>query len=167
MPKVLFSLGSNMEAEKHVRQATRELQLLAGLANVRSSALYCSAAVGFDGPDFVNSAVSGLWSGTLSALQARLRQIEDAAARDRSAPRFASRTLDIDLVLYGDEIHPQGSGIPRDELLREAFVLRPSAELEPDWVHPQSGHSLAFHWHQWRAQQNDPLTALPGEMPAG
>ncbi len=160
MPRVLLSLGSNVDAERHVRQATAQLQGLSALTEVRSSALYRSPAVGFDGPDFVNSAVSGIWSGEREALQAALRAIEDAAARDRSAPRFASRTLDIDLVLFGDLVHAGGSGIPRDELLREAFVLRPSAELEPAWVHPQTGLTLATHWQQWQLSQKDPLQPL-------
>lgn len=160
MPKVLLSLGSNVDAERHVRQASAQLAALPDLASTRSSCLYRSPAVGFDGPDFVNSAVSGVWNGSLSELQSALRAIEDAAARDRTAPRFSSRTLDIDLVLYGAEIHSGGSGIPRDELLREAFVLRPSAELEPEWVHPQTGRSLAAHWKEWQQSHVDPLAPI-------
>lgn len=160
MPKVLLSLGSNVDAERHVRQASTQLATLPAMAATRSSRLYRSPAVGFDGPDFVNSAMSGVWAGSLSELQSALRAIEDAAARDRTAPRFASRTLDIDLVLYGDEIHAGGSGIPRDELLREAFVLGPSAELEPEWIHPQTGRSLATHWQEWKLNHADPLAPI-------
>jgi len=160
MPRVLLSLGSNVDAERHVRQATVQLEQLAAFTDMRSSFLYRSPAVGFEGPDFVNSALSGGWAQGLEELQMALRAIEDAAARDRSAPRFSSRTLDIDLVLFGDLVHTGGSGIPRDELLREAFVLRPSAELEPDWVHPQTGLTLAAHWQQWQRDQADPLVRL-------
>ncbi len=160
MPKVLLSLGSNVDAERHVQQASAQLAALPAIASVRSSCLYRAPAVGFDGPDFVNSAISAVWNGSLSELQAALRAIEDAAARDRTAPRFSSRTLDIDLVLYGDEIHSGGSGIPRDELLREAFVLRPSAELEPEWIHPQTGRSLAAHWQEWQQRHADPLVPI-------
>ncbi len=167
MPKVLLSLGSNVDAESHVRRAVAQLQALPGLTQTRSSRLYSAPAVGFAGPDFVNSALAGFWDGGREPLQSALRALEDAASRDRTAPRFASRTLDIDLVLFGDEIHPEGSGIPREELLREAFVLRPCAELEPDWVHPLSQRTLAEHWQEWRQQHADPLTALAGDPAAG
>ncbi|MEN8720166.1 MAG: 2-amino-4-hydroxy-6-hydroxymethyldihydropteridine diphosphokinase [Oceanococcaceae bacterium] len=161
---VMLSLGSNIAPEKHMSQAMRALRALGGLQDAVSSALYSSPAVGFSGPAFVNSAVRACWRGDLASLQQALRGIEDAASRDRSAPRFSSRTLDIDVVLFGQQVCDQGSGVPRDELLEHAFVLRPSAELAPDWVHPLTGQTLAHHWQAWRAQHDDPLIPFTAAM---
>ena len=160
MPEVLLSLGSNLEPQRHLAQALDALPALPQAGAAQASALYRCPAVGFDGPDFVNAALRMPWCGSLEALQAAVHEIEDAAERDRNAPRFASRTLDIDIVLYGALVSEAGSGIPRAELLREAFVLRPCAEIAPEWVHPQTGQTLAAHWADWRARQADPLRPL-------
>lgn len=160
MPKVLLSLGSNIAPQTNLRAALDALKQLPGLRGLRTSRWYQAPAVGFDGPDFVNGASVGEWLGDLSELQLVIRELEDRAARDRNAPKFSSRTLDIDVVLYGDAIIEEGSGIPRDELLEHAFVLRPCAELEPDWVHPQTGRRLGAHWLEWRVLREDPLTPL-------
>ena len=76
-----------------------------------------------------------------------LHALEDAHGRDRSGPRFNDRTLDIDIVFY-DDLVMQGTGnlrIPRDEL-RHAFVLKPLADIAPDFVDPTSGKALATLW---------------------
>lgn len=160
MPEVLLSLGSNIQPQQHLNQAMQALRELPGLSAVRESTRYKAPAVGFDGPDFVNSAVYAQWQGELGTLQVALQTIEDAAKRDRSAPRFSSRTLDIDIVLFGDLISSAGSGLPRAELLQCAFVLRPCAEMAPNWLHPQTGQTLAAHWAQWQAAKPDPLLPL-------
>ena len=72
-----------------------------------------------------------------------LHALEDAHGRDRSGPRYGDRTLDIDLVFY-DDLVLEGPGhlrLPRDEL-RHAFVLKPLAEIAPDFVDPGSGRPL-------------------------
>ena len=157
MPEVLLSLGSNIEPLHNLQSALAALDALPDARLGRGSALYRCPAVGFSGPDFVNCAYRADWAAGLPELQAALRAIEDAAQRDRSAERFASRTLDIDIVLFGDVVSREGSGIPRGELLEQAFVLRPCAELAPDWVHPLTGLSLAAHWQTWRLSGDDPL----------
>ena len=76
-----------------------------------------------------------------------LHALEDRHGRRRDVPRFSDRTLDIDIVLFGDQIL-RGSGnlqVPRDEL-KHAFVLRPLAEIAPDAVVPTSGRTLRELW---------------------
>jgi len=145
MPLAALSLGSNQTPARYLHAATNALcQRFPG---ARISSAYRFPAVGFDGPDFVNSAAvieTGLdpW-----ALNAWLRALEDAHGRERSGPRYGNRTLDIDIVLFDGRVidGPGGLKIPRDEL-RHAFVLKPLAEIAPDWQHPQSQCSIRQLW---------------------
>lgn len=145
MAKAYLSLGSNLEPERHLREAIRALR--ARFGEVVVSPVYRTRAVGFDGPDFLNAAA--LIDSDLDpyALDRWLHDLEDAHGRDRSGPRFGDRTLDIDLVLYGD-LQLKGPGhlrIPRPEL-KHAFVLRPLADIAPDAVVPGTGRTLAALW---------------------
>ena len=86
-------------------------------------------------------------SDDVQAVYQALRQIEDEHGRDRSGPRFSSRTLDLDLLLYDDVILHEGKlQIPRDEILERAFVLWPLAEIAPALVHPTAKQSYAELW---------------------
>lgn len=157
MTLVLLNLGSNIDPERHLQDARAALRDLPAFHVQKESPSYRSPAVGFDGPPFVNCGVLGQWAGALEDLQESLRHLEDRARRDRSAPRFSSRTLDIDVLLFGDHVSGDGGRIPRDELLEHAFVLRPSADIAPDWVHPLTRLSLAEHWRRWLLENDDPL----------
>ena len=145
MERACLSLGSNLAPEANLRSAIAALR--ARFGQVRVSTVYRTRAVGFDGADFLNAAAVVETDLEPEALDAWLHSIEDAHGRDRSAPRFGDRTLDIDLILHGDRI-VEGPGhlrVPRDEL-RHAFVLRPLAEIAPDVVEPRSGRTLARLW---------------------
>jgi 2-amino-4-hydroxy-6-hydroxymethyldihydropteridine diphosphokinase len=145
MTTVLLSLGSNLEPARHLRAALRELREAFGELAV--SPAYLTPAVGFQGPDFLNNAVALRTDMALPALDAWLHALEDRHGRDRSGPRFSNRTLDVDIVFYGDAI-VEGPGhlrIPRPEL-KHAFVLRPMADIAPDFIDPVSGRSLAVLW---------------------
>jgi len=128
----------------------RAAQALRELATVsRASTIYRSAAVGFAGPDFLNAVIAIDVLLSIEALSKHLTLLEDQSARDRSQPRFSSRTLDLDLLLYDDVVRKSESlPLPRDEILQQAFVLRPLAELAPDLVHPLTGLALGQHWRQ-------------------
>ena len=103
--------------------------------------------MGFEGGNFLNAAAVIDSDLDPFALNDWLHALEDAHGRDRSGPRYGDRTLDIDIVFY-DDLVLDGPGhlqIPRDEL-RHAFVLKPLAEIAPDFVDPRSGRSLAALW---------------------
>ena len=155
MARAYLSLGSNVEPLRQLREAIRALRERFGELQV--SPAYRSAAVGFDGADFVNLAV-GLDTGlTPQALHDWLHALEDRQGRRRDVPRYSDRTLDIDIVFY-DDLVLDGPGhlrIPRDEL-RHAFVLRPIADIAPALVHPVSGRSMAQLWEAF-AQADEPL----------
>jgi 2-amino-4-hydroxy-6-hydroxymethyldihydropteridine diphosphokinase len=77
-------------------------------------------------------------------LSAKLYAIEDAQGRDRRQPRFSSRPVDLDLLMYGDTVqHDDVIDVPRPEILEQAFVLLPLAELAPELKHPENGESFA------------------------
>lgn len=145
MERACLSLGSNLEPEANLRSAIAALR--ARFGQVCVSTVYRTRAVGFEGGDFLNAAAVLETDLEPEALDAWLHALEDAHGRDRSGPRFGDRTLDVDLVLYGDRVI-EGPGhlcVPRDEL-RHAFVLRPLGEIAPDMVEPRSGRTLARLW---------------------
>lgn len=145
MGRACLSLGSNIEPEQHLLGAIAALRERFG--NVRVSPVYRTPAIGFDGDDFLNAAAIIDSDLEPFALNDWLHALEDAHGRDRSGPRFGPRPLDIDIVFY-DDLTLDGPGhlqIPRDEL-KHAFVLKPLADLAPDYVHPRIGRTLAALW---------------------
>lgn len=145
MGRAFLSLGSNIDAERNLRSAFAALRERFG--DVVGSTVYRFAAVGFDGPDFLNAAAVIDSDLDPFALNDWLHALEDAHGRDRSGPRFGDRPLDIDIVFY-DALVLDGPGhlqLPRDEL-RHAFVLKPLADIAPDFVDPRSGRTLAALW---------------------
>jgi 2-amino-4-hydroxy-6-hydroxymethyldihydropteridine diphosphokinase len=155
MTRVYLSLGSNIDPERHLRAAIDALHAQFGDLVVSSTCR--TEAVGFDGPAFLNLAV-GLDTGwTPEELDRWLHVLEDNNGRRRDVERYSNRTLDIDIVLFGDLI-VRGPGhleIPRDEL-RHAFVLAPLSEIAPEARHPQSGKSMVELWRA-HAEHGQPM----------
>ena len=146
--RVWLSLGSNIERERNLSTAIAALRERFG--ELTLSRVYESAAVGFDGENFFNL-VAGFWSSEpVSDLQAALRAIEHACGRRRDGGRFAPRTLDIDLLTYGERVlESDGVRLPRDEIIRYAFVLCPLAEVAGDERHPVSGDRYRELWERF------------------
>lgn len=145
MARVYLSLGSNLEPQRYLPAAIAALRERFG--EIRVSPAYRSKAVGFDGADFINLAVGLDTELSPGELNDWLHALEDRHGRRRDVPRYSSRTLDIDIVFY-DDLVLDGPGhlqIPREEL-RHAFVLRPIADIAPDFRHPVSGTSMAALW---------------------
>lgn len=145
MTRAYLSLGSNIDPEKNLRAALDELRTKFGAITV--SPTYRFPAIGFDGPDFLNLAVDIDTDLDPAMLNDWLHALEDRHGRRRDVPRYSSRTLDIDIVLYGDLI-THGAGnleLPRPEL-KHAFVLKPLADIAPRIVHPTSAMTLENLW---------------------
>ncbi|GAA0717748.1 2-amino-4-hydroxy-6-hydroxymethyldihydropteridine diphosphokinase [Dokdonella soli] len=142
MHRAWLSLGSNLEPERHLRAALAELRASFGALIV--SPVYRFPAVGFDGPDFLNLAIGLDTDLDAFALNDWLHALEDRHGRRRDVPRYSSRTLDVDIVLFDDLVlsGPGNLQVPRKELA-EAFVLKPLAEIAPDVREPQSARTLA------------------------
>lgn len=145
MAWVYISLGSNIDREQLTRSGVAALHQRFG--ELQLSSVYKSVAVGFEGEDFYNMVIGLQTSEDANAVYKALRQIEDEHGRDRSGPRFSSRTLDLDLLLYDDLVmHEDKLQIPRDEILKRAFVLWPLAEIAAERVHPVVKQSYAELW---------------------
>lgn len=149
MARAYLSLGSNLEPERHLAAALAALRARYGELLV--SPTYRTPAVGFEGPDFLNLAVGLDTDEAPEALDAWLHALEDAQGRRRDVPRFSSRTLDVDLVLYEQRVlrGPGNLELPRPDLARHAFVLKPMVDLAPDLVHPVLGRTLAQLWAEF------------------
>jgi 2-amino-4-hydroxy-6-hydroxymethyldihydropteridine diphosphokinase len=162
MARVYLSLGSNLEPQRYLGAAIAALRDRFG--DITVSPAYRSKAVGFTGADFVNLAVGLDTDLSPSALNDWLHALEDRHDRRRDVPRYSDRTLDLDIVFY-DALITQGAGhlqIPRGEL-KHAFVLRPIADIAPDFRHPVSGLSMAELWAAFPLER-EPL--LPESWPS-
>ena len=150
MARVYLGLGSNINPLENLRIGIRELRARYG--ELRMSAIYESAAVGFEGADFMNMVV-GLESGASpSELQKHAELIHGLTGRDRASGRLTSRPLDIDLLLYGDLIVDEPRlKLPRCDVLNFNFVLRPLAEMDPGMIHPVTGKTMQEHWRLFSA----------------
>jgi 2-amino-4-hydroxy-6-hydroxymethyldihydropteridine diphosphokinase len=148
MATAWLSLGSNQQPEANLRAAAAALRARFGA--VRFSPVYRTRAVGFDGPDFLNAAAALDTELDPETLDAWLHALEDAQGRRRDVPRFSSRTLDVDLLLYDDKVltGPGNLRLPRPELVEQAFVLRPMLDLAPSLRHPLLGKTLLQLWQE-------------------
>jgi len=145
---VLLSLGSNIDKNRNILAGIAALERHFG--PVICSTIYESEAVGFDGDNFYNLVVQLDTDEPVELVVSTLKQIEDEHGRTRSGPRFSARTLDIDILLYDELIRDdEVVSIPRDEILKNAFVLRPLAELVGESLHPQTGESYRELWERF------------------
>ena len=147
MTQVYISIGSNQQPEHHIKQALALLE--DAFAPIQKSPVYESVAVGFDGKNFLNLVVGFDTDMPLPDLDHVLDEIEQQCGRVRNQQRFAPRSMDLDLLLYGDMIrHDDERDIPRREISRYAFVLKPLADIAPLAVHPETGRTFSEMWEE-------------------
>lgn len=145
MPGVWVSVGSNVEREYHVRAALSALREQFGELTV--SPVYETVAVGFEGNPFLNLVVGFECGQTPVALHDSLRVIEQENGRVRNGVKFGDRTLDLDLLTWGDQVSDNdGLHLPRDEIMKYAFVLKPLADVAGAEIHPETGQSYLALW---------------------
>lgn len=145
MAKVFVSLGSNIEREKNIPLALKALEKAFGPLTL--SSVYESEAVGFEGAPFYNMIAVFETDLPVHEVAKKLREIEHRQGRDWHCTKFSSRTLDLDLILYGDLILKEDKLVlPRQDIERFAFVLEPLAEIVPHLRHPVKGESYHALW---------------------
>ena len=144
---VSLSLGSNIERYRHINRGLNALE--AAFGTLQCSPVYESEAVGFDGNAFLNMIAAVETEHSLSDVIQILKGIEDQNGRDRQGPKFSPRTLDIDVVTYGDAAGElEGLEMPRPELFKNAFVALPLADIWPDRMVPGRTLTFADLWQQ-------------------
>ena len=143
--RVFVAAGSNVDPVENLRLAARELSRC--FSEVRFSAAYRNAAVGFEGDDFINYVAGFSTDAAVEAVVAELQRIEGLCGREREAPKWAPRSMDLDILLYGDLICDRPSLVlPRPDLLRRPYMLGPMAELAPEVIHPLEKLSMGDLW---------------------
>ncbi len=162
MPRCWLSIGSNQAREASIRGAVADLHGSFGALVL--SRVYESRAVGFQGNPFLNL-VAGIDTDLdVAEIDAILSRIEDAHGRVRGPDKFAPRTLDIDLLTYGDCVgNLAGRDLPRDEIFKYPFVLGPLAEVAPNEVCPGTKRTYGGLWTDFD-QAAQPLTLFPLDL---
>jgi 2-amino-4-hydroxy-6-hydroxymethyldihydropteridine diphosphokinase len=164
MTQVCIGIGSNIEPQQNIAAALTELRGRYG--SLRLSPVYDSAPVGFTGERFWNLVAVFDTNDPATAVQDTLHAIESRHGRERGVRRFGPRTLDLDLLLYGDLVRHDGVlDLPRPEIRRYAFVLRPLADLAPAIRDPESGKTFRQLWDDLRPPPQ--LKALPVDFSGG
>lgn len=145
MTRVYVAAGSNVDAVRNLRLAAQELQRSFG--KVDFSPAYRNAAVGFEGEDFINYVAGFDTPRSVDEVINELQRIEGLCGRTRDAPKWAPRSMDLDILLYGDLITERpGLVLPRPDLLRRPYMLGPLADIAGEHVHPTAGETIAALW---------------------
>jgi 2-amino-4-hydroxy-6-hydroxymethyldihydropteridine diphosphokinase len=148
MPEVYVAVGSNLNAEHNVTLAVNELDR--EFSGVRFSPWYRNRAVGFEGEDFINLVAGFTTDLPVDDVLSRLHKIEGLCGRPRDAPRWAPRSMDIDVLIYGDLVRSEPRlKLPRPDLLERAYMLGPLADLAPELIHPTAKLTIRELWERF------------------
>ena len=152
-----IGIGSNIDRRKHIQAAITELGTLG--RDIRLSTIYECESIGFESNAFYNLVVEMKTSLTLTEFSRQLRKIELKWGRAENAGKFEPRTVDLDIILFGDQTCSSKPEIPRGDIFKYAFVLKPLFELCPQLVVPQDGRTIEQIWQQ--ASFDTDLEAIP------
>ncbi|HEX3844333.1 MAG TPA: 2-amino-4-hydroxy-6-hydroxymethyldihydropteridine diphosphokinase [Steroidobacteraceae bacterium] len=148
MPQVYIAAGSNIEPERHLAMAAAALAR--HFPGVRFSPWYRNRAVGFEGADFINFVAGFPTELPVSEVLQTLHAIEALCGRPREAPRWAPRSMDLDVLLYGELICQEPHlKLPRPDLLKRPYMLGPLAALAPDLIHPTERQTIGELWNRF------------------
>ena len=150
MARIYISLGTNISPEKHLKAGLVDLQQYFG--PLQLSRVFESESVGFKGTNFLNMVAAADTDLSIAQVVTTFKQIEQDNGRIRGGKKFSPRSLDIDLLLYDDVICDIPVELPRGEILFNAFVLWPLAELVPNLSHPVTLQTYQTLWQNYDKQ---------------
>jgi 2-amino-4-hydroxy-6-hydroxymethyldihydropteridine diphosphokinase len=140
-----------------VREMRREFP------DVRFSPWYRNRAVGFEGADFINLVAGFTTTLPVDEVITRLQAIEVLCGRPRDAPRWAPRSMDLDILLYGDMVRDEPRlKLPRPDLLKRAFMLGPLVDIAPGLVHPLEKVTISELWQRFDRAAHEMVEVQPG-----
>jgi 2-amino-4-hydroxy-6-hydroxymethyldihydropteridine diphosphokinase len=158
--RVYVAAGSNVDPVPNLRKALASLR--AAFPGLVASRAYSNVAVGFEGDDFVNLVVGFETRNELADVLAVLHAIETQCGRPREAPKWAPRSMDLDVLLFGDRVGEfPGAKLPRSDLLKRAYMLGPLAEIAPDVRHPTADATIGELWARFDRAAH-PMNVVPG-----
>jgi 2-amino-4-hydroxy-6-hydroxymethyldihydropteridine diphosphokinase len=154
--KVAIALGSNL-GDREANLAFGLSALPGFITNLKQSSWHDTTPVGVSGqPRYLNGVVTGETALSARELLDRLLLIESEAGRTRPSA-MAPRTLDLDLILFGDErIEENGLVVPHPRFRERLFVLEPLAEVAPGWIDPGTGQTVSALLQQARRASPNP-----------
>ena len=145
MADVYVAAGSSIEPERHLRHALDELEQAFG--ELAISPAYRNPAVGFAGEDFINLVVGFRTEQPGAQVKRTLERIEARCGRPRDAPKWGPRSMDLDLLMYDQVVSDEpGLILPRPDLLKRAYMLKPLADIAPRLPHPTQQRTMAELW---------------------
>jgi len=146
---IFIGIGSNIQPQKKISEALVMLRKL--FPTIEFSRVFESEAVGFKGDNFLN--LVGKFDlnevESLSELIVSLKKVESQLGRQRGDKKFSARTIDIDVLLFGDLQTASPIELPRGEILENAYVLWPLSELASDLKHPLIGKTYREIWDEF------------------
>lgn len=148
---IYISVGSNVDKEKHTKAGLQGMYQAFG--ELTLSSVFESESVGFEGNNFYNLVVKASTRLSVEKVCRILKKIEQDNKRLRGEQKFAPRTLDLDLLLYDQKVTNDPIELPRPEILYNAFVLKPLAEIAADEIHPVVNDSYANLWQTYDKSQ--------------
>jgi len=153
MAEIFVAAGSNVDAANNLRTALAALR--ASYASLQVSPAYRNKAVGFEGDDFINLVVSFDSDQPIETVRANLQRIETDCGRPREAPKWAPRSMDLDILLFGNEFRNEpGLVLPRPDLIKRAYMLKPMVDLAPDLKHPTLHRSMRELWDAFEGKDH-------------
>ncbi len=152
MTRVWISAGTNVDPEHNMRAAIENLRKEFG--DLLLSPVYRTKAVGFEGDDFLNMVIGIDTELPPDQLRTRLRAIEERQGRVRGKQKFSPRSIDLDMLTWGDLVD-EDAGIPRDEILHYAFVLKPLMDVAGEERYPGTDQSYEGLWQGFQREKED------------
>lgn len=149
-------IGSNIEKHLHIERAIKAMIEIDSAARI--STIYESPAFGFNGHSFFNLVVELTTPLSLTSFAHSLRELEFQLGRKPEAQKKQNRTIDLDIILFGERVCDEEIKVPRQDIYHYPFVIQPLYELNPDLIIPGDGRSIKAIWE--KSQRLESLSAI-------